>query len=187
MTAIQKTGATIKTRYESNPLVSPREIALSQRTVKAASSRDLIDPSTGEVHAVNAIYQRKIVDSERFAKIYLEGIGKTFGLSKSAQRVFQVVLQLCEKNTDRLYLNFMMASKVDDAIIERTYHRGLLELLKSGFVAYSDLPNMFWINPHLFFNGDRVQFITEYVKCSTSKDEADRAALEAKGQQRLVD
>jgi hypothetical protein len=157
----------LRHRHEANPLLVSREIVLQERTIKTGSSRDLIDANTGEIHAVNAIYQRKLVDSERYAKIYLDGVSKTFGLTKTAQRVFQVILKLCQKDTDRLYLNFMMASKIDEAILERTYHRGLLELLKNGFVAYSDLPNMLWINPHLFFNGDRVRFITEYQKIST--------------------
>jgi len=158
-----------KTRYEVNPLIEPRELAFKERTVKVGSARDLIDPETQEVHAVNAIYQRKIVDTERFAKIYLDGVGKTFGLTKTGQRVFAIILQLCEKDSDRLYLNFMAISKVEDTIQERSYHRGLKELLDHGFIAYSDLPNMFWINPHLFFNGDRVRFITEYVRSTAAQ------------------
>ena|SRR5665647_894135 len=153
-----------KIRYDKNPLVTPREIVFKERTVKVGTSRELVDTTTGELSNVNAIYQKKIVDSERFAKIYLDGLAQTFGLSKTALRVFQVILRSCEKDTDQIYLNFTAASKIDESMIERTYHRGLLELLKAGFIAYSDLSNKFWINPHLFFNGDRVRFITEYVK-----------------------
>lgn len=164
MTAMQEVQPNLKKRHVANPLLLPRSMVFDERTVKVGSSRDLIDAETGEIHAVNAIYQRKLVDSERFAKVYLDGVSRTFGLTKTAQRVFQLILVLCKKDTDRLYLNFMMASKLDEKLQERTYHRGLLELLKAGFVAYSDLPNMLWINPHLFFNGDRVRFITEYTK-----------------------
>jgi len=164
-----KMSVALKHRYEQNPLVQPRELVMKERVVKVGSARELVDTSTGEVSNVNAIYQRKIVDAERFAKIYIDGVGRTFGLSKTAQRVFQIILQACEKDTDRIYLNWMVAAKIDSAMQERTYHRGLLELLKAGFIAYSDLPNMLWINPHLFFNGDRVKFITEYVKAVSIK------------------
>jgi DNA-dependent RNA polymerase auxiliary subunit epsilon len=157
------------------------ELVFKEKIVKVGSARELIDTATGEISNVNAIYQRKIVDSERFAKIYIDGLAQTFGLSKTAQRVFQIILKSCEKDTDQIYLNFMQASKIDDLLIERTYHRGLLELLNAGFIAYSDLPNKFWINVHLFFNGDRVKFITEYVK------ESSTIRREARGQQRLVD
>lgn len=163
------TATNLKARYETNPLVQARELVMKEKTVKVGSARELVDTVTGEVSNVNAIYQRKVVDSERFAKIYLDGVRHTFGLSKTAQRVFQIILQVCEKDTDRIYLNWMVAAKYDEKMIERTYHRGLLELLKAGFIAYSDLPNMLWINPHLFFNGDRVKFITEYVRENSPK------------------
>lgn len=190
MTVSKTKKSSIKQRHPVNPLIQPRELVLKERTVKVGSARELIDISTGEVTNVNAIYQRKIVDQERFAKIYLDGVAKTFGLSKTAQRVFQIILKVCEKDTDRIYLNFMSATKHDEGLLERTYHRGLLELLEAGFLAYSDLPNMFWINPHLFFNGDRVKFITEYVKESFKDAPLDvktRADLESKGQSRLID
>lgn len=153
-----------RVRYETNPLVNPKELVMKERTVKVGSARELVDMSTGEVSNVNAIYQRKIVDSERFAKIYLDGLAKTFGMTKTAQRVFQSILKLCEKDTDSLWLNFMLVSKHDPDMPESTFYRGLKELLDRDFIAHSDVPNKFWINPHLFFNGDRVKFITEYVK-----------------------
>lgn len=177
----------LRIRYETNPLVQLREIVIKERTVKVGSARELVDTGTGEVHAVNAIFQRKMVDGERFAKIYLDGLAKTFGLSKTAQRVFQSILMLCEKDTDSIWLNFMLVSKNDPEMPESTFYRGLRELLKHEFIAHSDIPNKFWINPHLFFNGDRVRFITEYVKATTGKDEVDRLELEAKGQQRLIE
>ncbi|VVH60608.1 hypothetical protein BAZOLSSOX_2376, partial [uncultured Gammaproteobacteria bacterium] len=41
----------------------------------------------------------------------------------------------------------------------------------------------FWVNPSLFFKGDRVAFITEYKR--TNKTEQNK--LEDAGQQRLID
>lgn len=179
-----------RVRYENNPLVKPRELVMKERTVKVGSARELVDISTGEISNVNAIYQRKIVDSERFAKIYLDGLAKTFDMSKTAQRVFQSILKLCEKDTDSLWLNFMLVSKHDPDMPESTFYRGLKELLDREFIAHSDVPNKFWINPHLFFNGDRVKFITEYVKQSaapSSDDLKTRQELEKRGQSRLLD
>lgn len=153
-----------KVRYKINPLVNPKEIVLKERTIKVGSARELVDTGTGEVSNVNAIYQKKVVDSERFAKVYLEGLAKTFGLSKTAQRVFQSILKLCGKDTDSIWMNFMSVNKQDPTMPEATFYRGLKELLNNQFIAHSDVPNQFWINPHLFFNGDRVKFITEYVR-----------------------
>jgi hypothetical protein len=154
----------LKVRHEVNPLINPAEIELKERTVKVGSARELLDTETGEVSNVNAIYQRKIVDSERFAKVYIEGLTKTFGLSKTAQRVFKSILAICEKDSDSIWLNFMVISEHDSKMQEWTFYRGLQELLTLEFIAHSSIPNKFWINPHLFFNGNRVKFITEYVK-----------------------
>lgn len=49
------------------------------------------------------------------------------------------------------------------------------------------MPSMFWINLHLFFNGDRVRFITEYVKAVKNKDApAELVQSEENGQGRLI-
>jgi hypothetical protein len=49
------------------------------------------------------------------------------------------------------------------ALLKRpSFQRALKELLEKGFIAESTRPSMFWFNPNLFFNGDRMTFIHEY-------------------------
>lgn len=52
---------------------------------------------------------------------------------------------------------------------EKTFQRGLKELLEKSFLA-PRLHNSYWINPSLFFKGDRVRFIREYVRKSKKVD-----------------
>ena len=49
---------------------------------------------------------------------------------------------------------------------EKTFQRGLKELLAKQFLAPRS-PSTFWVNPALFFKGDRVKFITEYRRKSS--------------------
>ena len=49
---------------------------------------------------------------------------------------------------------------------EKTFQRGLKELLAKQFLAPRS-PSTFWVNPALFFKGDRVKFITEYRRKGT--------------------
>jgi hypothetical protein len=65
---------------------------------------------------------------------------------------------------------------------EKTFQRGLRELLGKSFLA-PKLPNVYWVNPALFFKGDRVMFIREYRRRSSRQPKA--AVLEEQGQQRL--
>jgi hypothetical protein len=62
-----------------------------------------------------------------------------------------------------------------------SYYRALEELITKGFVAPSTNPPLFFINPAIFFNGDRVRFVTEIRRKRTTKMEA----LEEAGQQAL--
>ena len=43
------------------------------------------------------------------------------------------------------------------------------ELLTKKFIAEALEPHKFWINPHLFFNGDRMSFVREY-RIKTEKE-----------------
>ena len=43
-----------------------------------------------------------------------------------------------------------------------SFYRAIDELISKGIIARSTLPHMFWINPAIFWNGDRLRFITEY-------------------------
>ena len=73
-----------------------------------------------------------------------------------------------------------MASRSRRGHGERTFRRGLIELLEKRFL-YPKTSSSYWINPSLFFKGDRVLFIKEYRRRKPSKQEG----LEAVGQQRL--
>ena len=48
------------------------------------------------------------------------------------------------------------------SISKASFHNAMKELLAKKFIAESVEPHKFWINPHLFFNGDRMSFVREY-------------------------
>lgn len=57
----------------------------------------------------------------------------------------------------------------DVGIKQRTWMRGLRELLQKRFL-WPKTSSSYWVNPALFFKGDRVMFIREYRrKKSTEK------------------
>lgn len=183
-------------KYEENPLVETGEIKTKQKTVRAISTGKMVDTITGEVVAGTAIVVRKTVDEEHFVKVFAEGVKASFDLNPAGFKVFQLVLKAAQTGAfgaDSIYLYFMNAVQDPDMPISRqTFHKGLKELIDKKFVAPSTQPNIYWINPHLFFKGDRVAFVTEYVKRSGSPkngvtDAEKRNQLEAQGQVRLID
>lgn len=179
---------------EVNPLVESQEITVKRRRVKTGSNRNLVDPQTGEVQGVAAIYTIEEKDDAEFVKVFADGVKATFGLSKTAARVFQVVLDQYQNTpmkggyADSVYLAWFDGglSGQNIGMTDRTFQTGLRELLAKGFLSPRS-PNMFWVNPALFFKGDRVTFSKEYRRRKPQADEAGRAELEAKGQQRLIE
>lgn len=182
-------------KYSENPLVETKDIKTKQKTVRALSTGKMVDTITGEVVAGTAVVVRKTVDEEHFVKVFAEGVKASFDLSPSGFKVFQIVLRAAQNGAfgaDSIYLYFMNAVQDPDfPISQPTFHRGMRELIEKRFIAPSTNPNIYWINPHLFFKGDRVAFVTEYVKRGSKKtahtDAEDRAELEARGQGRLLD
>lgn len=154
---------------DANPLLEPREIEIKRRRVKTGTREDLVNPKTGEVAAVAAIYTIEEKDDQGFVKVFADGVKAAFGLSRTASRVFQVVLEQYQSTpmsggyAEAVYLAWFDGglSGQDIGMTDRTFQTGLKELLAKGFLAPKS-PNLFWVNPSLFFRGNRVAFVKEY-------------------------
>lgn len=159
-----------------NPLMQPQEISTKRRLVKSGKSEDLINTTTGEVVGVAAIHQVEERDDAEFVKVFSAGVAATYDLTKTAQRVFQVVLDQYQRTPmSRGYADSLELYWFDNAIdgrsvlmSEYTFQRGLRELLDKRFL-WPKTPSSYWVNPALFFKGDRVMFIKEYRRKKTSK------------------
>jgi len=186
-----------------NPLVEPQSVKMKGKEVQAGARRDFVDAETGEYYEAATIKTIEAKDDAQFVKVFSEGIKATYGLTRTAHRVFQVILDEYERTpmrggyVDALYLAWFDGglSGRDVGMSERTFQNGLRELLSKGFL-YPKMPNVYWVNPALFFRGDRVRFVREYTRRrATADDQAQergedqevREAAEADGQQRLYE
>jgi hypothetical protein len=152
-----------------NPLVEPQTIRTRHRLVKAGRSENLVNSATGEITGVSAIHQIEERDDAEFVKVFSAGVAASYDLNKTAQRVFQVVLDQYQRtpmsrgfaDAVELYWFGVGVEGRDVGMSEYTFKRGLRELIDKGFL-YPKTPTSFWTNPALFFKGDRVLFIREY-------------------------
>ena len=151
-----------------NPLAE-FSIDVKKRRVKTSSAKNFVDPDTGELASVAAVYTFEERDDKEFVKVFAEGVKLAFSLSGTAHKVFQVVLQVYQETpmkdgyVDAIYLAWFDGglSGRNVGMSDRTFHNGLKELLQKGFL-HPKSPNLYWVNPALFFKGDRVRFIKEY-------------------------
>jgi hypothetical protein len=175
--------------------MQPQQVTTKRRYVRSGRSEDLINPATGEVHGVATIHQVEERDDAEFVKVFAAGVSASYDLTKTAQRVFQVVLDQYQRTPmSKGFADYVNLFWFDDGIdgrsvgmSEYTFKRGLRELVDKSFLAPKDSAS-FWTNPALFFKGDRVMFIKEYRRrVRVGEDQERREKLESQGQQRLSD
>ena len=155
--------------YETNPSVPMREEISHPRRARLGNERRgiiIADDGSGEVlgRAGAYVYEFEEVDKERFVKLFLTGLKQASGLSKPGLAIFEIVYnQMREKpNFDQVQLSFYAASKAIKGLNERTYQRGLRELLDREFLFRSPIDGVFFVNIRYMFNGDRLAFVKAY-------------------------
>src|SRR5215469_4887820 len=161
----QKRGVPV---YTTNPSIPVKEdISRYRRTRIGNDHRGLvIDGGSGEILGRGGAYAYEFeeVDKERFVKLFLDGLKQAAGLSKAGLAVFEVVYQQIRenRNSDKVQLSFYRASQQIKELNDRTYQRGLRELLDKEFLFRSPEDGTFFVNIRYMFNGDRLAFVKAY-------------------------
>ncbi len=123
----------------------------------------------------------KQVDDAEFVKVFSEGVKAMYGLTRVGMRVFQAILNEYQNTkmnggfADAIYLHWFgdgLCGK-DVGMSEKTFSRGLKELLPNQFIAPRS-QNIYWVNPALFFKGNRVALIKEYRRKTPTEDDNHR-------------
>lgn len=174
-----------------NPLMDGFTMTTTKKLVHTGGAREITD-SQGEIHNA-VIVEEQELDDLHFVKVFTSGIRAAFGLSLTGSKVFQAILEVYQKEpmtggfVDSIYLHFfdggLSGLKVD--LSDRTFRRGLHELLENGFI-YPRGESLYWVNPNLFFRGNRATFVKTYTRRVSGTEEKKREELEARGQQRLA-
>jgi len=153
--------------YRTNPSV-PQANGLPTRTrrisVPGGKGSIIVDNSTGELKGIGGtgFWWEEEVDTTRFVKLFLDGIKQAANLSKTGMQVFELVYREMRANpgVDEIKLNQYVAK--DHGISDRTYQRGVRELLAKEFLYRSPSDGVFFLNIRFMFNGDRLAFVKTY-------------------------
>lgn len=126
---------------------------------------------TGEREGVAELTKVYEVDAEQFVKVFIRHLTAFFDTSKNAQKLFEFALHEVSKTIgkDRVYLHPKDADRYHKAtrgkgFSQASFYRAMDELTQTKILARCDTQWMFFINPSVFFNGDRARFVTEMRK-----------------------
>lgn len=153
--------------YRVNPSV-PSAGGLPTRNkrfqVPGGKGAVIVDNGSGEIKGLGGMgfWWDEEVDTTRFVKLFLDGIKQAACLSKTGMQVFELVYHEMRANPgcDEIKLNQYVAK--DHGISDRTYQRGVRELLEKEFLFRSPSDGVFFVNIRFMFNGDRLAFVRSY-------------------------
>jgi hypothetical protein len=163
----QKQGIPV---YEMNPSVPHPDSIKKRKPVRFGDDKRgfVVDGGNGEVLSVGSIgfYEFEEVDNTRFVKLFLAGVKQAAGLSKAGLSMFELVYTEVQENpgVDEIKLTFYGASKQIIGLNDRTFRRGLRELLEKEFIFRSPADGVFFVNIRYMFNGDRLAFVKGYSR-----------------------
>ncbi len=171
--------------YDHNPFVEQALEGIQKQTVRrtkvirpdaslSKQVQQIVVNTDGEPVGYGAFMQYIEVDEEQFAKIYLSQFAAFWDLSKSAIRVFGYIISTLKPGQDRIIF------RMDKALLYTKYsHRshiltGLSTLAECGIIARTSYEFEYFINPLIFFNGNRVTFAKTYIR---KKKQIDKTQL----------
>jgi hypothetical protein len=148
--------------YITNPSVPAKNEGRSRRRQIGGETKGLvIDDGTGQIlgRGTAVAYEWEEVDSERFVKLFMDGVKQASGLTKPGLSLFEMVYKAMRERhgQDTVQLAHSMSG-----MQKSTYYKGLRELLEKGFLYNSPYEGVYFVNIRYMFNGDRLAFVKAY-------------------------
>jgi len=126
--------------YTMNPSIPDKgEISRARRTQFGNNQKGLVIDGKILGGGGAYVYEFEEVAKERFMKLFLGGLKQATGLSKAGLAIFECVYHQMQENpnSDRVQMSYYRASQQNPALNDRTYQRGLRELLQKEFLYRS--------------------------------------------------
>lgn len=134
-----------------------------------------INPDTGESLGHTTFIRQIQVDEEQFTKFYLSQFSSFWSLKSQAIRVFGYIMTRLIPKQDMFIFLMDECKEHTNYKGEKSIYIGLASLVENGIIARGPSDTLYFINPMVAFNGDRVTFAKTYVKKKKSKKVVDPA------------
>lgn len=189
-TAAEKRARVPRIKYANNPFLRDVVATLGDKRVAVAMKANLmeLDHDTGELTNIPGQITKMIsADRESFVKLYTAQIDAFFELSKPGRTVVKYLIWLHQReaNSHLFILHHSQVAESGMQISRSTWFDGIADLIDKKIIAPSTVTNAYFLNPAVFFNGDRTRLVIEVRKMRKASDA--KAELEALGQRRLED
>ena len=103
-----------------------------------------------------------MVDQDTFTKVYIRTMHAFRDLSKTGLRFLLYVFHKMPQDRDYILFDMKEAKEITGYKSEKSIFTGLGELIECEFLARSNKPYLYYINPTIAFNGSRLTLIDHY-------------------------
>lgn len=155
-------------KHRENPFLKDTALATKTRAKKITNTTGdrlmVVSEQTGEALGPAGFWHTEEVDKTQFIKLYVNGVKAFKELSAAGTKVFELLYLEMQKNIgkDQVHISFAGIDQTATPISERTFYRGMQELVAKAFLAESMVPNFYFVNPDYVWNGDRLAFVKTY-------------------------
>lgn len=140
-----------------------QHIEKGEKLVLVGTSNEmLIDKDTGEVKSHTVFAKRHKIDKAEFAKLYTSNLAAFFDLSRAGIKVFAYVVKVLKPNKDFFIFSYEDCSEYTGYKSKKSITDGIKELIENKFIARGQNPYVYFINPTIFFNGNRITFLHSF-------------------------
>lgn len=171
MTGVKKLS--VYEKHSKNPFIEQAIETVQGNIVKkykSSSGTDrrailqAVDPNTGEFMGHTSFVRQIEVDEEKFTKVYLAQFSSFWDLGKQAIRVFGYIMTKLTPKQDMFIFLIEECIEYTGYKTKKPIYQGLAQLVDSKIIARGPADNLYFINPMVAFNGDRVTYAKTYVK-----------------------
>ncbi len=133
-----------------------------KRVIMTTKNPDLIVDTDGNVKGHAVLMRKTKVDKAQFTKIFIGGISSFYDLSKSAIKMFGYITTVIKPNADSFFFDLDECKAFTGYNAKNTIFNALAELTGNEIIARGKNPYHYYINPTIFFNGDRLTLLDDF-------------------------
>lgn len=164
-------------KNETNPFVEKaiQDVQIS-RKYKSTTGTDqrailqAVDPGSGEVLGHTMFIRQIEVDEEKFTKVYLSQFESFWELPNNAIRIFGYIMSKMKPKGDKFEFRLSECMEYTKYKTKKPIYEGLAALINAEIIARGYNEYVYFINPLVAFNGDRVSYIKTYIKQKRAVD-----------------
>lgn len=148
-------------KHDKNPFLGEVVSRKGHKLFRTGDKYTLVDKWGEVTNEVGIMTIRREVDKSAFVKLYMERISDIFALEKREYQVFGWIVGKMEKDKSQVHIDRKLCME-QLSISKGTLIAGLSGLLEKEFIAKTGTQNIFFINPAIAFNGNRLVLLYEH-------------------------